>query len=375
MQSKSKPEAAPVQVEQREAAAAPVTPPDGTAKQPAPAVAPTQAPPAPAPPAAMQKTLAAIDVFGARHVSSEELIATAGFVLGSPVDFASPEFAEQLGAATRRLKERYRFAFVDMSPISYFGPSPDAGKVFITIDVVESEDASRLKFAPEPTKNLPDPDGLISRWLDYEEAAWSLQRTGELKPPYTCKGGMHCALGFNHPDLEHREDVFIEKVPGHVAALTAILRGDRDRERRAAAAFLLAYARDRKQVIDTLLPSIDDPGSKVRNNVMRVLVMIQQRADAVVVPLEPVLRAMRFPTTTDRNKAAYLLAGIAKHASAAARARIARELGDVVLVMVAMKQPNNRDPPIDILKAISGEDHGADAAAWRAWLDRRRARK
>jgi hypothetical protein len=84
---------------------------------------------------------------------------------------------------------------------------------------------------------------------------------------------------------------------------------------------------------------------------------------------------MRFPTTTDRNKAAYLLAGIAKHASVAARARIARELGDVLLVMVAMKQPNNRDPAIDILKAISGEDHGADAAAWRAWLDRRRARK
>ena len=36
---------------------------------------------------------------------------------------------------------------------------------------------------------------------------------------------------------------------------------------------------------------------------------------------------------------------------------------------------NNRDPAIDILKAISGEDHGTDAAAWRAWLDRSRARK
>jgi hypothetical protein len=371
------PAAAPTPPTPPEAAAKPAeaapAQPDSVAKPPAPEAAPENA--APAPPAPPPKTLAAIDVFGAKHVSNDELIATAGFVVGSPVAFGSEEFGEQLEAATQRLKERYRFAFVEVSPISYFGASPEAGKVFITIDVVEAEDAARLKFAPEPSKDIPDPDGLVAAWLDYDKAVWALQRSGVLKPPYTCKGGMHCALGFNHPDLEHREDAFIEKVPSHVAELTAVLRSDRTRERRAAAAFLLAYAKDRKQVINALLPSIDDPSSAVRNNVMRVLVMIQLHADTVVVPLKPVLRAMRFPTTTDRNKAAYLLAGIAKHVPAADRTRIARELGDVLLVMAAMKQPNNRDPAVDILKAISGEDHGSDAEAWRAWLDRRRARK
>src|SRR5262245_47583889 len=64
------PQAAPAQVE-------------SAAKPPAPEAAPEKAPPAPpAPPA---KTLAAVDVFGARHVSNDELIATAGFVVGSPV--------------------------------------------------------------------------------------------------------------------------------------------------------------------------------------------------------------------------------------------------------------------------------------------------
>lgn len=376
------PAAQPVRPESPAHRAAPAPPAAGSAQPVAPApVTPATAPAAPAPlvgPVASARPagiLAAIDVFGARRVSNEELIATAGFELGSPVVFGSPEFGEQLEAASERLKERYRFPFVMVSPISYFGTSPNAGKVFITIDVVEPEDAGRLRFAPEPAKDIPDPDGLVAAWLDYDKVMWSLQRSGALKPPFTCKGGMHCALGFNHPDLEHREDVFIEKVPGRVAQLTAVLRNDRDHERRAAAAFLLAYAKDRKQVIDALLPSIDDPSSKVRNNVLRVLVMIQQNADKVVVPLKPVLAAMRFPTTTDRNKAAYLLAGIATHASTADRARIARELGDTLLVMAAMKQPNNRDPAIDILKAISGEDHGTDVAAWRAWLDRRSTRK
>src|SRR5262249_10556286 len=162
-------------------------------------------------------------------------------------------------------------------------------------------------------------------------------RSGAYKGPFLCKGGMHCALGFNHPELEHLEDVFIEKVPDHVPELIAVLRDDRDKNRRAAAAFVLAYAKERKQVIDALLPSINDPKAGVRNNAMRVLVMIQKHADTVVVPLAPVLRAMRFPTTTDRNKAAYLLAGIAKLAPAKDRARIARELGDTLVTMAAMK--------------------------------------
>jgi hypothetical protein len=186
---------------------------------------------------------------------------------------------------------------------------------------------------------------------------------------------MHCALGFKHPDLEHMEDAFIEKAPGRMKELTAVLRGDRQANRRAAAAFVLAYGKARKEVVDALLPSIDDPNAGVRNNVVRVLVAIQQEADTVVVPLKAALHALRFPTTTDRNKAGYLLAYIAEHASPAERTRIAREAGDTLLAMAAMKQPNNRDPAIKILEAISGQTHGNDVEAWRAWLKQQRARK
>lgn len=337
-------------------------PPSAASKEPAAAAGPV----------GMTKTLAAIDVFGSRRVSNDEIIAASGLAAGGTVVFPSPELFDQLEAAKRRLTERYHFALVEVSPISYFGDNPDAGKVFITIDVVDADDTGRLVFAPKPSKSTADPAGLVAAWLDYEAAVWPLHASGAYKGPHTCKGGMHCALGFNHPDLEHREDLFIAKVPDHVAELTAVLRDDRDDKRRAAAAFLLPYARDRQQVIDALVPSIDDASELVRNNVMRVLVMIQQKADAVVVPLPAVLRAMHFPTTTDRNKAAYMLAEIATRAPAEDRVRIEREVGDVLVAMAAMKQPNNRDPAVKILQALSGEDHGNDAAAWRLWLDGRR---
>jgi hypothetical protein len=353
-------------------AAAPVADPAAAAAAPAPGAAPA-APPAK--PAARPGTLAAIDVFGSKHAPNDEIVATAGFELGSHVEFGSPEFGELLDGANKRLRERYHFPFVEVSPISYFGTSPDAGKVFITIDVVEPEDARRLKFAAAPAKDIPDPAGLVAAWLDYEAVVWPLVRSGAYKPPYTCKGGWHCALGFAHPDLEAREDVFIAQVPAHFAELAKVLRQDRDRKRRAAAAFLLAYGTDRKRVIDALVPSIDDPNAEVRNNVMRVLVLIQEKADTVVLPLPAILHAMQFPTTTDRNKAGYALAGIAKHAAPKDRIRIAREVGDTLLAMAAMQQPNNRDPALKILKAISDEDHGTDVAAWRTWLDAARRRR
>jgi hypothetical protein len=192
------------------------------------------------------KTLAAIDVFGSRRVSNDDIIAASGIVAGRDVAFPSPELFDQLHAAKQRLIERFHFAFVEVSPISYFGSSPDAGKVFITIDVVDADDTQRMKFAPAPSKTTADPEGLVAAWIDYEAAVWPLHASGAYKGPHTCKGGMHCALGFNHPDLEHREDVFIAKVPAHVAELTAVLRDDGDDKRRAAAAFLLPYARDRR---------------------------------------------------------------------------------------------------------------------------------
>jgi hypothetical protein len=334
--------------------------------------APPPTAPTPSPPAHGPGTLAAIDVYGAKHAAADEIIATAGLAVGSPFAMGDETSDEKMAAATERLKARYHFAFVELSPISYFGSSPDAGKVFITIDVVEPEDAARLEMSPAPTGEVADPEGIVAAWLDYEKAVWPLMRSGQLKPPFSCKGGMHCALGFKHPDLEKREDLFIAKVPDHVAELAAVLHGDRDAKKRAAAAFALAYGRDRAQVVEALVPSIGDPESVVRNNVIRVLVEIQHEAHALVVPLPPLLRAMTFPTTTDRNKAAYALSFAVKVASAEQRAQVIREVGDILVAMAAMKQPNNRDPALDILKALSGEDHGTDVTAWRAWLGRAR---
>jgi hypothetical protein len=81
----------------------------------------------------------------------------------------------------------------------------------------------------------------------------------------------HCILGFGHPELAPFEPRFVEKVPRVQDALTRVLREDANRDKRATAAFLLAYAATPEQIAARLVPSIRDPEGMVRNNVLRVL--------------------------------------------------------------------------------------------------------
>jgi len=316
--------------------------------------------------------LAGIDVAGTRKVPVAEVIAVAGLELGQPADMQDEAFHERLEQAGDRLRAKFGFAFVEVSPINYFA-GPEAGKTYVTIDLVDVGDEARLRFKPDPTGKSEDPTGLIAAFDAYNERAWKLLRAGELKKTGQCKGGFHCALGFGHPDLEPREDRFITDVPKHFATLRTALVSDSDGKHRATAAYLLAYGTDRDEVMAALLPAIRDSSSVVRNNVMRVLLMLQQKAPADVLPLEPFLEAMSFPLTSDRNKAAFALHELVKRNPDRYRTRVIEAIGDQLVTMTGMTQPNNRDPAVMILEVLSGEKHGNDPAAWRAWVDGQRA--
>jgi hypothetical protein len=340
-----------------------------------PAAAAVAAPaPAGAPVASSGSVLAGVDVFGSRQVAVADVLAALGIEEGAPVVWGSEEFSALLAAGQARLEEAFDLAFVGLSPVSYHA-GPEAGKVYLTVDLVDRGDERRLRFAPPPTGQPPDPAGLVARWIEYEERAWALHGQGELEPaaPDACRGGFHCALGFAHPELADHEAAFIAEVPRQVAALRRVLATDAAPHRRAAAAYLLGYAPSRRAVVEALLPSIDDPVALVRNNVLRVLVMTQQGADDPILPLPPLLAALRYPETSDRNKAAYALHHLLDKAWAGKtfahlRAQVIREVGELLVEMAAMKQPNNRDPALQILRVLSGADFGADVEAWRRWL-------
>jgi hypothetical protein len=170
---------------------------------------------------------------------------------------------------------------------------------------------------------------------------------GELSPKRVDCPAFHCFGDPAHAALRARATKFAERVPHRHDELVAILREDGRDDWRAAAAFLLAYTRAH----------------------------IAMHHPEIAIPLDPILEALEFPTTTDRNKAAAILSGVVKRSavSPAVRHLVVERAGDTLFAMLQLSQPNNHDFAYEILKAVSGESYGErDHAAWEAWLCRSR---
>ena len=186
----------------------------------------------------------------------------------------------------------------------------------------------------------------------------------------------HCLLNHQHPALKDKSKELAKRASSQFGQLVKVLRTDRNSNKRAAAAFLIAYDKDGNKVVESLLPSVRDSSSIVRNNAMRVLAEIALRHQDVHIPLDPILQAINFPDTTDRNKAAAIIDRLLQRAdSKKLHRRIINQAGEIVLAMLRLKQPNNHDYAYFILKRLSGKDFGEwNHLAWARWLAEERVK-
>ncbi len=145
-----------------------------------------------------------------------------------------------------------------------------------------------------------------------------------------------------------------------------VLREDADASKRAAAVFVLAHGEDARRLVRELVPSLDDPASGVRNNVMRVLGFVARADESVAIPFTPLAARIDDPDGACRNKAAWLIAALAGRPGY--RDDIVA-IAPGIMRLLRLDKPNNHEPAWEILKTISGENFGArDYARWEAWI-------
>jgi hypothetical protein len=309
-------------------------------------------------------------VFGTRAFTAAEVRAEYGPELAAiAAAFSTGRLDDELAGQYRRVVEGLRargdFVYLDLAYVRYFDHEQPTG--YLTIDVVERADSAvRMAFRPVPTDTVPDPDGTLAAFSAYLERGMALLMAGALAGPEPPCPVLHCPPGFHHETLRAEGERFLRAAPRHREAIARALHRDADAQRRAAAAFLLGLTDDADAAAALLADALADPAPAVRNNALRVLIMAAQREPPVAIPLGPVIRALHYPATTDRNKAAYVLLGLASRPEH--RAEILRDAGPVLLDMLALEQPNNRDPAWEVLRLLSGEDRPAeDVVGWRAW--------
>jgi hypothetical protein len=314
--------------------------------------------------------VAAIDLYGTSQITVADIEKRFGEPIRLMVrlEDADPDRANELERRiVRAIEIMADFAWVELSVVQYFEPR----SVYVTVDVVDADDReTRMPFRDAPTGGpMKDPAGLIEAMSRFIDTGFALIRSGEIEPGRVECPSFHCTFDWKHPRLAPFVEQFVTGVPEHRGELTAILERSPDTEQRAQAAFLLAYLPDGDEVVKFMVPATLDSHSWVRNNAMRVLSDIAWHHPEIKVPLDPILGALDFPATTDRNKASSVLAALTRREEH--RDAITRRAGPVLLEMLRLQQPNNHDFAYMILTTISGKQYGErDYVRWEAWVEK-----
>ncbi|WP_367607607.1 HEAT repeat domain-containing protein [Legionella sp. W05-934-2] len=273
-----------------------------------------------------------------------------------------------------KAKQFGHFSHAKLSSVHY----PTDKKIYVTLDLVNETDKYRI---PKQIKTRAHADyphkkevnELFAIWYAYQDRQYDLIRKnqmdfGKLTCPVT-----HCIWGFNDKELKETLPKIKQAVAKHKADLIEIIKHSTHDQKRADAVFILAHDDNYIELASFLINYTDDSSEMVRNNVMRVLGAIAFKHELKQLDIQRILDALNYPYVSDRNKAAYVLLGIAKH-NPATHSVIIHQAGDTLLQLLKLQQPNNHDFAYHILKEISKKSYGErDYLSWKNWLRTQRS--
>lgn len=322
---------------------------------------------------AADKTVATVDIYGTNKLSASQVKSQFKNEIHDIADCmqhgslsnsnTATQFSKAVNKMTSAIKANGGYAYVGLSPIMY----PHDPITHITIDIIEKGDKPRLSyFLPKPKQNISDSHQLIKNWLAYQKIGFNIVFQDKQFPAYHNCPAYHCLFGFDHPLLQKYKTTF-NQAEKYKTELVSVLRHDKSDEKRAAAVYILAHIEDSNELVKLLIPSINDASSLVRNNAMRVLGMVLEHKKDIDIPVSKIVKALDFPSTTDRNKALYILSGLAEKTENIKY--IKSQAGSYLIATLKLEQPNNHDISYAILKKISGKNYSdRDYKAWEVWL-------
>lgn len=265
-------------------------------------------------------------------------------------------------------KEIDDFSVVELSIIYY----PDKKKAHGTVDLVRKKDSYRIpeqkkRVQASPITVSKETETLFKIWANYDDKYQELLQKGKVIDYRDCPV-LHCKWSFSEEERKELVPLLTKGAAKHAKELMQIAKNSPDDSQRAEAIFLLGNGNNPQELVDYLVDFIDDPSDLVRNNVMRVLGFIVDKHPVKNVDVNKVIKALNYPYVTDRNKAGFILWGIAKSDKGSHKI-IVREAGENLLKLLELKQPNNHDFGYLILKEVSGQTYGEhDYERWAEWV-------
>jgi hypothetical protein len=180
------------------------------------------------------------------------------------------------------------------------------GKWMMFVGISEQKQTGQLYYAA-PQRPVKLPDEMFAAYNEFMEKVKEAVMNGQGSEDNSAGHSL-----MNYPPAKPVQEKMVAYAQKNVAILKDVLHNSGDAEHRQAAAWMIAYAADKKEIVGDLLYAVKDPDEAVRNNVTRALGTIASYANknpgtGIHIPAEPFIEMANSVVWTDRNKGVWVL--------------------------------------------------------------------
>ncbi|MBI3210487.1 MAG: HEAT repeat domain-containing protein [Candidatus Solibacter usitatus] len=241
-----------------------------------------------------QPKIGLIEVYGLRKVPREKILAALGAKEGSQLPSSKEETEERLEGIDGVVR-------ASLSAVCC-----EAGKAILYVGI-EERGAPRFEFHAPPKGDQRLPEEMLKDWFEFLPAVEAAVRAGN--------SGEDRSKGYSlmaDPTARQIQEKFLTHAEPHYELLREVLKKSSDPEHRGIAAYILGYAKNKRQVADELQYAMRDSDPSVRNNAMRGLsalaILAAQDPDLMIrISYTWFVEMLNSVEFTDRNKAAMTL--------------------------------------------------------------------
>jgi hypothetical protein len=292
-----------------------------------------------------------VEVYGLRRVAEAPVRQAAGLQAGDAFPESNKEIVARLervpGVAEARLE----------------GICCNDGRMVLFVGIRETG-TTGMTFQPAPHGTARLPEDIVKAGADFEQSFMAAVMRGEAEEDRSRGYSL-----MKDPATRAIQESFPVFAQRDLSLLRTVLRESDDDDQRALAAQVIAYAADKRAVVDDLAAAMRDPASKVRNNAMRGLALFAQYArehpeSNLSVPSMAFVDLLNSIDWSDRNKSAAALLALTEGRDAALLNDLRTRALDSLIEMARWKSPGHAYMPFFILGRVAGMTEEAIAAAW-----------
>jgi hypothetical protein len=292
-----------------------------------------------------------VEVYGLRRVAEAPVRQAVGLQAGDAFPESNKEIVARLervpGVAEARLE----------------GVCCNDGRMVLFVGIRETG-TTGMTFRPAPHGTVRLPDDIVKAGADFEQSFVAAITRGE--------AGEDRSRGYslmNDPVTRAIQERFPAFAQRDLPLLRTALRESDDESHRALAAQVIAYAADKRAVVDDLAAAMRDPAPGVRNNAMRALALFAQYArehpeSNLSVPPTPFIDLLNSIDWTDRNKSSAALQQLTEGRDHTLLQELRSRALDSLIEMARWKSEGHAYMPFFILGRVAGMSEEAISAAW-----------